>query len=274
MSSSYTWPPTGRAITAASNVRIDNFKTNLLTRLQGIEYYLSMEMDRRSQRLYGSVLCSSGAMQVFKLETLKKIGGYHTAPQVPEDMEITWRLHKEGKVEMNHEVVGYTAAPDTIKKLFFQRLQWMKLGVICMVLHRKGIFNRRYGMLGMIGIPIKVFMTLRSLIGVGVKGYTSFVLSWDHQVMSLLFLFLMLSMIQFSLDLLLIYLVRPVAKEKQGACQWFLLPFFSSVYQPIICCVRLIAIASAVNWLAAEQFRKRHRRPFVPKVSTKDIKTK
>ncbi|HET7616693.1 MAG TPA: glycosyltransferase family 2 protein, partial [Bacillales bacterium] len=90
----------------------------------------------------GSVLCCSGAMQVFKLETLKKIGGFHTAPQVPEDLEITWRLHREGRVEMNHAAVGYTEAPESPLKLFRQRLHWMKLGVICMVSIEKACLTR------------------------------------------------------------------------------------------------------------------------------------
>ncbi|HET7616692.1 MAG TPA: hypothetical protein VFK27_06980 [Bacillales bacterium] len=125
------------------------------------------------------------------------------------------------------------------------------------------MFNPHYGLLGLIGIPVKVFNTVRSLFGVGAKAYTAYLLSAGHQFHQLLALYLLLTVIHFALDLLLIYIVRPVAHEPQGSCQWFLLPIFSSVYQPILSCVRVLAIAVAIKQLISNDLRQKHfkRRP-------------
>lgn len=244
----------GKAVTVASNVRILNFKQNLLTRFQGIEYFLSMEMDKGSQRLYKSVLCCSGAMQSFKTSVLRKIGGYNTAPQVPEDLDITWRLHKEGQVEMNRESIGYTDAPATIKELYKQRLHWMKLGVICMFMHKKGIGNKKYRMLGLVGIPVKIFNTVRSLIGLTLRLGLSFELATSSSFESVMLNYLWITFVHLGLYLMLIYIVRPVAFNKQGSDQWFLLPIFVTIYEPFLAAIRIIAIFTALKILILDHF--------------------
>jgi biofilm PGA synthesis N-glycosyltransferase PgaC len=229
-----------RAVAVASNVRILNDKENLLTRFQSMEYFLSMEVDRRSQEIYNSVLCVSGAMQAFRLDTLIEIGGYNTAPQVPEDMEITWRLQQKGHVEMNHEAVGLTDAPTSIKVLFNQRVWWSKLGVICLIIHRKALFNKkRYGTFGLIGVPIKVFMSVRSLIGVILKVALCFDIADSIPLFISTYCFTTLLLILLtSLEMLI---AAPVAYNKQGLKQMWLLPLFVVAYQPVLVVARIVS---------------------------------
>jgi biofilm PGA synthesis N-glycosyltransferase PgaC len=229
-----------RAVAVASNVRVLNDKESLLTRFQSIDYYLSMEVDRRSQEIYNSVLCISGAMQAFRLDTLQEIGGYNTAPQVPEDMEITWRLQQKGHIEMSYESVGLTDAPTSIKELFKQRVWWSKLGVICLIIHRRALFNKkRYGMFGMIGVPVKVFMSLRSFIGIVLKIALCF--QFTNNIPAFIHMYLVTTAILITLTILEMLIAAPVAYNKQGISQIWLVPIFVILYQPVLLVARMVS---------------------------------
>jgi poly-beta-1,6-N-acetyl-D-glucosamine synthase len=243
----------GRAVTTATNVRVNNLKQNILTRLQAIDYYLSMEMDRRSQRLYNGVLCCSGALQVFRLKDVLDIGGYSTKNHIGEDMEITFRLHQKGKVEMTPEAVSYTDVPPTIKELIKQRLWWMRIGIITLFIHKKAIGNKNYGrkgMLGLVALPIKLITTFQAFIGIILKAATSVLLPQTESITEVLTGYAILSMIHISLVAIMMILVAPVAYDRQGVGQWYLVPLFSLVYQPFLAIVRTWAIIQALIILA------------------------
>ncbi|ANC78647.1 hypothetical protein ABE65_018335 [Fictibacillus phosphorivorans] len=239
----------GRAVTTATNVRVLNLKENVLTRLQAIDYYLSMEMDRRSQRIYNGVLCCSGALQVFKLKDVLSIGGYNTNPNIGEDLEITFRLHRLGKVEMTPEAVSYTDVPPTVKELAKQRLWWMRIGIVTLFVHKKAIGNKNYGrkgMLGLVALPIKLVTTFQAFIGVFLKSASSVLLPQTKTLADVLTSYAIFSGIQILIVIATIAIVAPVAYNKQGVEQWYLVPLFTLVYQPFLAVVRVWGVIQAL----------------------------
>jgi cellulose synthase/poly-beta-1,6-N-acetylglucosamine synthase-like glycosyltransferase len=239
----------GTTTTTATNVRITNLHDNLLTRLQGLDYYFSMEMDRRSQRLYNGVLCCSGAMQVFKLSDLKEIGGYNNNKHIGEDMEITFRLHDKGKVEMTPEAISYTDAPNTLKSLIYQRAWWMRIGIVTTYIHKRKIGKKygRKGMLGLVALPIKVLTTFQAFIGIIIKAIGAVILPQTNTMVEIVNGFMWLSVVHIGLDIFIFLIIAPVAYNKQGLGQWYLLPFYSLIYQPFLAIVRAWAVIQGIG---------------------------
>lgn len=242
----------GEAIATACNVRVANLKQSLITRLQSIEYFLSMEMERKSQSLYNSILCCSGGMQAFRTDAIKEVGGYHTHPWMAEDMEITLKMHKKGKIIMVTDAISYTDVPPTMKELYKQRLWWMVLGIVCMFEHKRSIGNAkvgRKGLVGLIGLPVKLFTTFQAFVGIIIKGTASVVMASDNAWYQIMIAFLIFSVFHFTLTIFMTYVVRPVASDKQGSEYWYLMPVFSLIYQPFLAVVRFIGVLKSFKVL-------------------------
>ena len=104
-------------------VRVRNWKTNLLTRLQAIEYLFSINLGRRISSSLGILDLVSGAFGVFKKKALNEIGGWDPGPG--EDSDITIRLRKQGyAIRFNPNAICFTNAPTTWTAFWKQRLRW------------------------------------------------------------------------------------------------------------------------------------------------------
>ncbi|OYD07591.1 glycosyltransferase family 2 protein [Paludifilum halophilum] len=229
----------GKAVATCCNVRITN-PTTTLERLQAIEYFFAMELDRRSQVVYDSVLCCSGAMSAFQLDALKAVGGYHTNPNISEDMEITLKMHKMGRVAVNQRAISFTDAPRKTKVLAKQRYIWMLYGIICLFVHRKQIGDQRFGrrgLVGLIGLPLKVVQTYQAFVGIAVKAVGAFLISGDS-IEEMIWSFGLLSAVHVIVTGMIMAIVSLVAYSRQGVNYWYLLPLFSLVYQPFLALVR------------------------------------
>lgn len=241
---------TGEAVATCCNVRIVN-PTTVLEKLQAIDYFFAMELDRRSQVIYQSVLCCSGAMSAFQTDALRAMGGYHTNPNISEDMEITLKMHKMGKVAVNPRAISLTDAPKKIKELSKQRYIWNLLGVICLFVHRKYIGDNqlgRGGLIGVVGLPMKLIQTYQAFVGIALKAAGAMLLKGFS--LESLYLFGLFSVIHLAITGLTMAIVAPVAHSKQGTEYWYLLPLFSLVYQPYLALIRFFGTAKGL-WLIA-----------------------
>ena len=95
----------------AVNLRISNPTSSLITRLQSIEYLLAMELDRRFQGMFDSVVCCSGGLSAYRRSTILSSGGFCSAPKwVSEDLDMTMKAHRLGYVRTAPSAIGYTGA--------------------------------------------------------------------------------------------------------------------------------------------------------------------
>jgi cellulose synthase/poly-beta-1,6-N-acetylglucosamine synthase-like glycosyltransferase len=155
------------AVAVACDLRISNPQASACTRIQTMEYLIAMDVDRRSQALLDSVICCSGGMSMFRRDTIVEAGGFVSAPRiVSEDMDITLKAHRRGRVAMAPECVGFTEVPQTMRALMRQRSRWAISGMVAVYLHRRGIANRSYwsgGAIGFIGLPFRTLTIMRDL---------------------------------------------------------------------------------------------------------------
>jgi cellulose synthase/poly-beta-1,6-N-acetylglucosamine synthase-like glycosyltransferase len=130
-----------------------------LPRAQVMEYTRAFLMGRMAWSELDGLLLISGALGMFDREIVIQSGGYHTNT-VGEDMELVVRMRRHMADQgIKYDVVYipdplcWTEVPSTIKVLARQRSRWTRGTLETLITHRKLLFNRKYGKLGMLGYP-------------------------------------------------------------------------------------------------------------------------
>ncbi|WP_038869305.1 glycosyltransferase family 2 protein [Vibrio jasicida] len=115
-------------IASGGALRVRNHNTNILTRMQSLEYMLSMQAGKTGMANWGVLNNISGAFGAFRKNLLKQVGGWDT--HTAEDLDLTMRLKQYKRRYPNHKLtfatnaIGHTDVPDTLKALVMQRLRW------------------------------------------------------------------------------------------------------------------------------------------------------
>jgi cellulose synthase/poly-beta-1,6-N-acetylglucosamine synthase-like glycosyltransferase len=107
----------------AGNLRVRNFKTNLLTRCQALQYIMSIGVGRRVTAWLGLLFIVSGAFGAFRRETLEGIGGWNTGPGEDADLTVKSRL-SGGQVAFAPDAMCMTDVPDRWYAYFRQQMRW------------------------------------------------------------------------------------------------------------------------------------------------------
>ena len=126
---------------------------NILQMIQSVEYGWGIFI-RKVLAYLGALYVTPGPFSIFRREVFEKIGSYRHAHNT-EDLEIALRMQAHHmKIANAHNARVYTVAPDTLKKLYKQRLRWT-FGFIKNVIDYKFIFFRKqYGNLGIFILPM------------------------------------------------------------------------------------------------------------------------
>ena len=107
----------------SGNLTVRNYNASLLTRLQAIEYLLSLSIDRRFKAEVGILSIVPGALGVYRRELLGSVGGLEPGPGC--DSDATNRIRKLGyQIGFAQDGIGRTTAPTSVPKLIRQRLRW------------------------------------------------------------------------------------------------------------------------------------------------------
>lgn len=107
----------------SGNVLVRNEFTNIVTRLQGLEYQRSIFMGRMLADRLNLLGIASGAFGAFRMTALRHVGGWDVGPG--EDEDITLRLRKVGyRVVFAAYAECWTQAPTKWWTLIRQRRRW------------------------------------------------------------------------------------------------------------------------------------------------------
>lgn len=112
----------------AGNLRVRNSPFNWLTRIQALEYIITISLNKTAVSEFNLVNNISGAFGIFRRELLQKTGGWNSG--TAEDLDLTLRIkqyfgrHPHLKIVFDPQVVGHTAAPETVRQYLNQRLRW------------------------------------------------------------------------------------------------------------------------------------------------------
>jgi cellulose synthase/poly-beta-1,6-N-acetylglucosamine synthase-like glycosyltransferase len=96
---------------------------------------------------------------VWRRDIVEEAGGW-SREFTCEDIELTFRVHERLRAEGRDyrivclpDPVGVTEGPDTVRKLVAQRERWQRVTIETWWAYRHMLFDRRYGSVGMIGMP-------------------------------------------------------------------------------------------------------------------------
>src|SRR5262249_5197174 len=117
-----------------------------------VEYNMSLYIKKMLSFL-GAIHVTPGPFSVYRRGMFEKIGKFRKAHNT-EDAEIAFRMQTNHmKIEHCHLAHVYTVPPDTLGKLFKQRLRWIYGFIQNTIDYRHVIFKRKYGNFSMFTIP-------------------------------------------------------------------------------------------------------------------------
>jgi cellulose synthase/poly-beta-1,6-N-acetylglucosamine synthase-like glycosyltransferase len=112
----------------AGNLRVRNAFESITSRMQAIEYMLSIHLSKIGLSEYNVINNISGAFGVYRKAFVRQIGGWDSG--TAEDLDLTMRTkhyfgrHPELKMVFEPEAIGHTEVPATFLGLLDQRLRW------------------------------------------------------------------------------------------------------------------------------------------------------
>jgi cellulose synthase/poly-beta-1,6-N-acetylglucosamine synthase-like glycosyltransferase len=138
-------------VVALSGVlRVRNTWHSLVTRLQSLEYMLSIHVGKLGLAEWNAINNVPGAFGIFRKSFIQKIGGWNTG--TAEDLDLTLRIkqylgrHPHLRIGFERGAVAHTEAPASLFAFFRQRLRWDgDLSYIYFNKHRQGISPRLMG---------------------------------------------------------------------------------------------------------------------------------
>lgn len=136
---------------------------SFLARVQVLEYFRAFLMGRMAWSKIDGLLLISGAFGMFDKEIAIRAGGYNPKT-VGEDMELLVRMRRMMRDEKKEYSVGFipdplcwTEVPQDWKILKRQRNRWARGTAETLWMHRKMLFNPKYGIIGMLSMPFWFF---------------------------------------------------------------------------------------------------------------------
>lgn len=173
----------------------------ILPLFQELEYVRAFLIGRMAWSKLNALLLVSGGLGMFDKETVIAAGGYdHTS--LGEDMELVTRMrgHMERQkipyaVRYIPESLCWTEVPDSISVYGRQRTRWTKGLAQNLWVHKKMIFNPRYGRFGMIALPywliFEWFAPILEFTGILYYIYLiiTHAINWDFAIILLVFVY-------------------------------------------------------------------------------------
>lgn len=130
-----------------SKCRVFNKNTNLLTRLQGLEYLGFNAIRLADEGFFRGPLVMHGMLTAFRASALREAGGFSEGHLI-EDYEVTTRLKARGwSVKSALNAPAWTVVPETLPRFWRQRTRWAYGGitVVAQATHPTSVFQDLLG---------------------------------------------------------------------------------------------------------------------------------
>ncbi|MFI4955873.1 MAG: glycosyltransferase [Gammaproteobacteria bacterium] len=141
---------------------------NLVAGLQVAEYMRSFVLFRSGWDTFGGALSFAGAFTLFEKEAVTRVGGFDEN-NFAQDAEIVLRLHDYMRQQKYPYSIAFapsafalTLVPGNLIDFWKQRDHWQRGLLRSFCLHRRMMFNPRYGWVGMFSYPFYVFFEILS----------------------------------------------------------------------------------------------------------------
>ncbi len=125
---------------------------NFIQKAQTIEYHMSI-YNKKMLGFQGGIHVTPGPFSIFKKKVFDELGPYRKAHNT-EDQEIALRMQEHGyKIDHCPDAYVYTITPNTVKKLYKQRLRWIYGFIKNLTDYKKLLFKKKYGTVGLLTLP-------------------------------------------------------------------------------------------------------------------------
>lgn len=212
-------------------MRVRNAKNSLVTRMQSLEYMLTMQIGKLGFAKLNVINNIPGAFGVFRKSFIQKIGGWNTG--TAEDLDLTLRIKKYHKrypqlqIKFEPGAVSHTDVPESLRDFLKQRLRWDgDLWYIYSNKHKSGISAATMGWSNFIfllwyGILFQIIMPFAIVI------YTIYMAA---KLPSHVFLLSMMLVYLFYSCLILVqfvfYLLAISDRRREDCNAFWVLPFY------------------------------------------------
>ncbi len=239
----------------AGNAKVGN-RTNILTRLQALEYITAQNLDRRAFEIIGGITVVPGAVGAWRRSAVEQAGLY-SSETVAEDADLTISLLRKGwKVVYAPDAVAFTEAPETLRALVRQRYRWAFGTLQNMWKHRQAFLQPRRSGLCFIAFPhmaifqfalpvlapIADVMFVAGILGLAVHKWFHPGLPISADALLLLESYLVFSFVDGAAAV-----AGFIAERREDARLLFLIPLQRVMYRQILYVVLVKAIAGAIK---------------------------
>ncbi len=135
---------------------------NMIQHAQDGEFDMAHYFTKMLAFLKG-ISVTPGPFSIFRRKVFDEIGFYHKAHNT-EDQEIALRMHKMGYLIDNcPDAYVYAGSPDTVKKLYKQRVRWVYGFIRNGIDYKELFFKPKYGTIGIFTLPSGFFLIIGTL---------------------------------------------------------------------------------------------------------------
>ncbi|MEI8327999.1 MAG: glycosyltransferase [Candidatus Taylorbacteria bacterium] len=152
---------------------------SIVQRIQKVEYIIGAFMRTILAEL-NAMYVTPGPFSIFRKSVFEQIGYYKNAHNT-EDMEMAMRMQSHGmKITSAHDAVVFTSSPETIAKLYKQRVRWTSGFLNNARDYKFMLFNIKYGNVGMFVLPFMIISAFSVAFVVTVVAYdfVNMMISW------------------------------------------------------------------------------------------------
>lgn len=140
-----------KTMAVAPSIIVYNPK-NILQHAQSIEYDMSI-YTKKMLGFMGGIHVAPGPFSIFRKRVFDELGPYKKAHNT-EDQEIALRMQEHGyKIDHCPDAYVYTNSPNSIPKLYRQRLRWIYGFIKNLIDYRHLLFKKKYGTVALFTLP-------------------------------------------------------------------------------------------------------------------------
>lgn len=148
--------PTTMAV--APSIVVNNPK-NILQYAQNIEYDMAI-YTKKMLGFMGGIHVTPGPFSIFRKKVFDDLGIYKKAHNT-EDQEIALRMQENGyKIDHCPDAYVYTNTPNSVIKLYRQRLRWIYGFIKNLIDYRRLLFKKEYGSVALFTLPSGIISIL------------------------------------------------------------------------------------------------------------------
>ncbi len=153
----------------APSIMVHNPK-GMLQIAQKVEYDMSIYL-KKMLGFMGGIHVTPGPFSIFRKKVFDDLGNYRKAHHT-EDQEIALRMQEHHyKIDHCPDAYVYTVGPNSVKKLYIQRIRWTYGFLNNLIDYRRLLFRKKYGNVAIFTLPSGLISVTTAMFAFGLGMY-------------------------------------------------------------------------------------------------------